>query len=664
MSLHRGLMILRPASARTIARRRAIRGLLVLLLLVCNGAIASTWWVRPYAQPDGTDLNYGAADGTSYHEAFDGLEELEAHWSSISPGDTVFICGVHIRNASDGKQNVVFSRGGTSGSSLIVRGDCSSQDENYENGVLTWLFNDDREDGFNNASWDDCADGCPDGAGGTLTQRGVYYGTADGGSSFIHWKYGMFEYVNSASDFKVLSNKQISSPLDLTEPGQYYTANADNINHLWIFPRNADHLYEGKLRFTSGYSYRLFDTNADYLTFYRLTFLGGSREVDHSYQILADDPSCTWRTTGLTYEANTFLAYDLDTSAWYCEYDDLRIVGNKFDGLDVTDNFFYPLRKNTKISNAVIADNYIHNGFCDVHPDGKNCDGHAIAMQGGQSNVTIERNYIRDFGMGIGVWNGLNYGHTNLVIRHNILENIDWNREDNPTTRGSAIVLQCNNLHEKGLNKNIEVYGNVAFHPLNCDATVSNCVGVRYTIKDKIKIYNNVMDGFNTNYYFYQAQTGGVNYDLRNNASLNPSFYHVYTQAGEDTSTLDITIDHNAYYPISGSDFWWNDPDVAAGSSTYAEFNGYEAGDGRSSNSRSLTTDPGLEPNYTLMAGAAAVSAGADVGAYALLHPNSTFPNGLITVAPKSFGGYSIGAFLALGPIEPPNSLRLSGSVD
>ena len=47
-----------------------------LLLTFCNGAFAATWWVRPYEQADGVDLNYGSENGTSYANALDGLEEL------------------------------------------------------------------------------------------------------------------------------------------------------------------------------------------------------------------------------------------------------------------------------------------------------------------------------------------------------------------------------------------------------------------------------------------------------------------------------------------------------------------------------------------------------------------------------------------------------------
>lgn len=63
--------------------------LLIICVLVPTFTDAATWHVRPADDGNGTDLKYGAADGTSYASAFDGFASI----AGIAAGDTVCLPG-------------------------------------------------------------------------------------------------------------------------------------------------------------------------------------------------------------------------------------------------------------------------------------------------------------------------------------------------------------------------------------------------------------------------------------------------------------------------------------------------------------------------------------------------------------------------------------------
>jgi hypothetical protein len=91
--------------------RRAV--LLLLCLLMPTLAEATTWYVRPAG---GT---YGAENGTSYANAFDGFADIVWSGGGIVAGDTLFVCGAHSEKLAAGIS-------GTSVAQTIVDGACPS----------------------------------------------------------------------------------------------------------------------------------------------------------------------------------------------------------------------------------------------------------------------------------------------------------------------------------------------------------------------------------------------------------------------------------------------------------------------------------------------------------------------------------------------------------
>ena len=94
---------------------------MLLSYLIANIPLyAATWYVRP------ANGEYGAEDGTSYENAWDGLKSVVWGPGGVEAGDTLYICGLHLRTRTSGSAWEIF-RPGVSGSDensrIIIRGD-------------------------------------------------------------------------------------------------------------------------------------------------------------------------------------------------------------------------------------------------------------------------------------------------------------------------------------------------------------------------------------------------------------------------------------------------------------------------------------------------------------------------------------------------------------
>ena len=54
--------------------------------------LLSTWYVRPYG---GNTVTYGAENGTSYADAWDGFSKIAWGPGGVQAGDTLYVCGTH-----------------------------------------------------------------------------------------------------------------------------------------------------------------------------------------------------------------------------------------------------------------------------------------------------------------------------------------------------------------------------------------------------------------------------------------------------------------------------------------------------------------------------------------------------------------------------------------
>lgn len=88
-----------------------------MTLCITTQAVAETLYVRPEGG------SYGAEDGTSYANAFDGFEDMVwgAGAGQIGAGDTLIVCGTFSTITLQAK------RDGSAGSPITIDGDCSGQ---------------------------------------------------------------------------------------------------------------------------------------------------------------------------------------------------------------------------------------------------------------------------------------------------------------------------------------------------------------------------------------------------------------------------------------------------------------------------------------------------------------------------------------------------------
>lgn len=110
----------------------ALVGALALLWGSYARLAGTVWFVRPESV-DGVNVNYGAEDGTSFANAFDGFSDIT--WASgagsVAAGDTVLVCdsGEHFHaDSADGGAATMLTvtEPGTAGVPVTIDGDCSA----------------------------------------------------------------------------------------------------------------------------------------------------------------------------------------------------------------------------------------------------------------------------------------------------------------------------------------------------------------------------------------------------------------------------------------------------------------------------------------------------------------------------------------------------------
>ncbi len=90
--------------------------LIALMLCWPLWAGADTWYVRPVSG------EYGAEDGTSYEDAFDGFSDIAWGGANVAAGDTLYLCGEFDETA------LTVGADGSDGSEITISGACPDED--------------------------------------------------------------------------------------------------------------------------------------------------------------------------------------------------------------------------------------------------------------------------------------------------------------------------------------------------------------------------------------------------------------------------------------------------------------------------------------------------------------------------------------------------------
>jgi parallel beta-helix repeat protein len=473
---------------------RKIKVLLLALFLLASVLAAADWYVRPAGG------NYGLENGTSYANAWDGLLNVKWGAGGVQPGDTLWVCGLHVYEmtnpANIAEQANIKPTSGTSESARVtIRGDYPGDAGiiwgAYKISYNSWT----QQTSPNSSVWAIYTDGA--------CYQDWFFADITAGS------WTVLDKVTSVADCQTANNSFY-----------YDSANKDlYVNHNGADPTG--HIYCNRW----GYHWLL--SGKQYITFKNL-------KIYCHYRFLESNQSCSY----ITWDGCTLSYGEVDCLPFYD-----GCVGIKVTNCEISwaGNAIYNISDtNNAPSYCVFSGNTIHD--IGVRPSMQNGDAHGIGIQSGHDNI-IEDNYFYNCGTTICLYAFTNQELKNTIIRRNFVKN-SHQLGGNP---GYGITLQCDNasLSDKSGNK---IYQNIV---VNCS------VGIRVQYEDQVEIYNNVISGCGTSFYSGRSYNNyGPNVKARNNISLNPSSYHVYFATSGANSVCDYN--YNLYYPDGGSKFYYN----------------------------------------------------------------------------------------------------------
>jgi len=471
-------------------------------------APAQAWYVRPEGG------SYGSEDGTSYANAWDGFEAITWGEDGVEAGDTLYVCGTHVREDSMSGNTWLFGgvqyireRGFSEEYPITIRmdypGDAGHVWAAWMDTDVTWYYD---------------------------PVYGAYASSNMWNPNSVRWD-PLYEDCDLGPDGEILMKKTLESgedPSDLAT-GEFCVYAPAGTNKIFIKPHNAGDP-SGRI-YRPAFGYRFSIGRSRYLVFKNCNFYGTSFSAD-SPGAMTDIPTSQY----ITFDGTL-----------------IRHGGTAAIGLDGAAHSHWTI-ENCTIEHA---DNGIY-GYSDGHsgPDYitiRNCtfldigqdpdysgDGHSI---GGQNNHywLVEGNYMKNTGPAIEMWQG-NGNVKNNVVRYNFIIDI----HDQPFAGLWAHGIGFSG----GAGDGNLVYGNIVVDSEEAGIRGS-CDGL-----DPLAMYDNVVARVPRPYRL-AASTGGAAYgNGANNIALDPdgtrSSVMEYANAGYE----DFIWDYNLYAPGQlGTDF-------------------------------------------------------------------------------------------------------------
>jgi len=542
-----------------------MKKILIILSMICtilaNRVFSNAWYVRPAGG------SYGLENGTSYQNAWDGLVNVKWGTGGVQPGDTLYICGLHVWIMTDRLHNFDSQAdigpliSGTSQNRVMIRGDYPGDMgtvwASYRISYSAW-----RSEGDNTYSVDV----------GPVYQDFYFQGiTAN--------SWTLLTPVGSVAQCKTTAGSCYSG----TDNRLYIhcTDNGDPTDRIYAPNHGYNFLINGK----------------QYITFLNLKFYA----AEYMFPSRIHFPNAYY--SNVRFEKCVF---------WYGSplffgngYHHIEVIGCNvawaMGGIDMANG----------ATDCTFSGNIIHD--IGVRASTQNSDAHGIGIQGAH-NTLIEKNEIYNCGSGITFFNWTTQTCTSNIVRWNYVH--DTHTVGGANSRGIEHNTETNDVDTHGN----EIYGNI----------VANCqdAGYRFRYKDLGKFYNNIAYNCGTSFYFHR-QTGttyGMKIEFKNNISLNPRSLHLYFQdlaheAGTGDTNCRLDSDYNLFYPISGSQFVFNHKS----STTTTTLTGWKAlsKPGCIFDPHSLGQDPKLintsgrysnSTDFQLQSSSPAIDAGVDVG--------------------------------------------------
>ena len=463
--------------------------LLFLMPLISPALFARDWYVRPAGG------NYGAENGTSYANAWDGLPNVVWGTGGVQPGDTLYICGLHIKSCplGTGSSDIGVTSGTSDSARVILRGDYPS-----DPGII-WGGKKPTD------SWTS--------EGNNVWSVIIDYDLSD------DW---IFEDV-TANSWTVL-DREVTLAGCQGNPGSYYSADFAAGSKLYVHCSD-DGNPTGRIVFNRwGYVWLL--GGKQFITLLNLKFYCPYWHIGEFVN------SSHIKIQGCTvWYGDTYAIIALHEGNDYFEIIDCDIAW--------ASNGAYIIGDDNTCHDVIVRGCTIHD--IGVRYGQQNSDAHAIGAQGGYNNI-FEDNFIYNCGVSICLYAYRYQTLKDTIIRRNFVKD-SHQLGGNP---GYGISLQCDNtsLSDKSGN---QIYQNI----------VKNCtVGIRVQFEDEVQVYNNVV--YNCGNSFESSRTYenyGPNIWARNNISLSPKEYHVVFSTGG--TIFACNYDFNLYYPDTGTKFYY-----------------------------------------------------------------------------------------------------------
>lgn len=557
--------------------------LLSFLLFFASDCFAKDWYVRPAGG------KYGLENGTSYENAWNGIENIVWGTQAVSAGDTLYICGTHVAAAT----GAVFGKAlmpmasGTPESWITIRGDYQS-----DKAIVWGAWKDGRAGGLKTEKWQSLG-------------NGVYYNETSTWNKLFD-SFGVYEDIAGDTYLKCKAAKSKDEVINSSAAGVYYIENVgNNVGHIWIKPYNQS-TFKDTLRFSGilGYSLVL-NGDYSYIKFKNIDFY--ATDIDHRYP---EKEHKNYEFDGCKFISLTNVLY------FYAPRNSTNITFNNCE-IAYAPNGIYVIWSYGQNEYITIQNSHFHDIGKIYSPNGV-ADGHAIGIQNNQ-NFWILNNVFERCGSAIDCHVGALKTQRNIVIHGNYIEDMRVGYANPYVAPGAGIQLEGDNDCPIGNTGNITISYNIV---INCEG-----IGIGTTRKDSVSIYNNLVANCNHNYAIIGNRADGASASFHNNISVYPQQYHVYFNQNCTDIRFNFQSNNNLFYDPNAENLLYflvsgmtaQQVDLSSWKSLHAD--GQSLGFNQNSltiDDKSLSTDPLFvdygKKNFRLSGNSPCINSGVYVG--------------------------------------------------
>lgn len=492
-----------------------------ILLFIYNPAIADTFFVRP----SNNQINYGKEDGSSYSNAWNGLENIIWGDEGVDAGDNLYVCGTHVAVVGENHVfgNVFMPRAnGRPGSWITIRGDCPK-----DPGRIWGAYKDMRQKGMQEKGWREVNDG-------------VFYNEC-GAWHKVFTSHGLFENISGESyqRYKRLASAQ--EVVDSSENGVFFAQiGIQNRGAIWIKPFNVSS-FNINVRYSGVLGYQLMlSPKFGYIEFRDLGFYG-----NHILQenIRTDDNGFTLNHYRFT--RCRFISHVEQEPYLYAPINAQNVT---FEGCEFAfaPNGIYIIWANGDNRQITIRDCHFHDIGKIYISAGQSADGHAIGIQNNEYFWIVGNTFER-CGSAIVCHIGKNNTQKHIYILRNTIRDMRKMLAPEFIAPGVGIQIEGSNDVPKGNSGDIIIAYN----------TVTDCEtnGIATTRKDTVRIFNNLCARNENNYVIAGLRPDGASVEFKNNISYKPIKKHmIFVQRHSDIRYF-FDANNNLYFSKNEQDF-------------------------------------------------------------------------------------------------------------